>query len=169
MNTLIKKSLLVTGSALFALSVFSPLTVYADQPVRGSFSASVSSQNILPINAQGHILRMAESKGMSKSTSGPFLDGWSVVNKELNDLTQGSGPSRGHVTFADGQNSVTVSWTGVTSTVLAADGTPMTGSEGKWTYTGGTGTYVGIKGNGTFKQTFTSETDYIVTYDGFRN
>ncbi|MFW5451795.1 MAG: hypothetical protein ACKE9I_09360 [Methylophagaceae bacterium] len=167
MNTLIKKSLFVSGAVLFALSVFSP--VYADQPVRGSFTASVSSQNILPINAQGHILRMAESAGMSKSTSGPFLDGWSVVNKELNDLTQGNGPSRGHVIFTDGANSVTVEWTGMTSTVLAADGTPMTESEGKWSYTAGTGGYTGISGNGSFKQIFTSETDYIVTYDGFRN
>ena len=163
MNILTKNLLVVAGSAILSLSLFSP--VYA-QPLKGGFEASVVSQNILPIDAQGHILRIAESSGKSTASTGAFLNGWTAVNKELNDLSQGNGPSRGHVTFSKGPDSVTASWVGTTVTTLAKDGTPMTSSTGTWNYTAGSGKYATIIGSGTFRQDFTSETTYVVTFDG---
>jgi hypothetical protein len=138
---------------------------YADAPVNGKFSTALVSQNVLPIDDRGHILRLAEASGTNK---GGFLDGWTANNKEIDDLIQGNGTQSGHLVFSRGKENVAVEWQGLITTVLGENNQPMTSFNGKWSFTGGTGSNSGIQGRGTYKGYFTSETEYTVEWKGFR-
>lgn len=161
MKKLLNKILQTSVVTLLTLNI-----AYAEVAVNGSFSTALVSQNILSIDNNGHILRLAEAKGINK---GNFLDGWSAVNKEIDDLTQGNGPQSGHLLFSKGTESVGAAWSGVVTTVLGENNMPMTSFKGRWSYTSGTGPNSDIQGSGTYQGYFTSETEYTVEWKGTRN
>lgn len=150
---------------ILAMSFLTLSFSYADEPVNGKFSTTLVSQNVLPIDERGHILRLAEATGINK---GGFLDGWTANNKEIDDLTQGNGTQSGHLVFTKEAESVSVAWHGSITTVLGENKQPITTFNGKWSFSGGTASNSGIQGGGTYKGYFTSETEYTVEWIGFR-
>jgi len=150
---------------ILLISIFMMNYSYADSPVNGKFSTALVSQNVLPIDERGHILRLAETTGINK---GSFLDGWTANNKEIDDLVQGNGTQSGHLVFSRDKENVTLKWQGSITTIMGDNNQPMTSFNGKWSFTGGTGSNSGIQGGGTYKGYFTSETEYTVEWKGFR-
>ncbi|MDQ3796401.1 MAG: hypothetical protein M3294_02195 [Pseudomonadota bacterium] len=62
---------------------------------------------------------VAKLAAFSKNT-GPtdFLQGAKVVNREIQDLVQGSGPHNGYITFTDNDGEITAKWDGHVKTML---------------------------------------------------
>jgi len=171
MNILIKKSFLGTSTALIAFSLFSASAVHAgDHPVAGDWNVAYTTQNVIPVDEKGHMLVQAIAEGSNKSTlNNNHLDGWTLVNKEMADLTQGNGPHNGYIDYTNGSDTVHAAWSGKVTTVMSQEGTPQTSFAGEWQYTGGTGPYANIKGSGTYSGHFTSQTEYVVDWKGFSN
>ena len=104
------KNILTKLIQTLLLTVFTMNVSYADSPVSGKFSTALVSQNVLPIDERGHILRLAEAEGINK---GGFLDGWTANNKEIDDLIQGNGTQSGHLVFSRDKENVSVEWQGL--------------------------------------------------------
>jgi hypothetical protein len=122
---------------------------------------------VLPVTAQsGDMLMLVESHGTNKSSN--WMDDAQVVNKEIDFLLQGNGPQHGYVTFAKGEDTVDVKWSGYVSTVMA-NGQPQISFHGTWEDVKGTGKYQGIHGKGSYKGHYISQTDYVVDWVGQSN
>jgi hypothetical protein len=135
--------------------------------ISGAFTVKVAKQEVLPVTAQsGDMLMLVESHGTNKSSN--WMDDAQVVNKEIDFLLQGSGPQHGYVTFAKGEDTVDVKWSGYVSTVMAG-GQPQISFHGTWEQVRGTGKYQGIQGKGSYKGHYISQTDYVVDWSGRSN
>ncbi|MBI2993225.1 MAG: hypothetical protein HYY48_03500 [Gammaproteobacteria bacterium] len=150
------------------LCLLSQGVVAESKSVAGQFSVTYAKQEALPISdAEGHMLILGEAHGRNVGKNGSdYMDGGTVINKEIADLFQGNGPHSGYVTMSkDGSDSVS-KWQGEVTTTLNQDGTPNTTFKGSWEAASGTGKYQGVKGNGTYQGYFTSQTDYVVDWNG---
>ncbi len=118
-------------------------------------------------DTEGHTMVLGRSEGTNASTGEHvFMDGAHVVNVSFSDLVKGNGPHQGHVTFAKDGDAVYAEWQGTVTTMMSDEGTPMISFEGTFTYTGGKGQYMHIKGSGMYKGQFTSETTYVTEWKG---
>jgi hypothetical protein len=136
--------------------------------VAGKITATYAQQQAFPVpNAGGHLLVLGQARGTNHST-GPttYMAGSQVSNTEFADLVNGSGTNRGYMTFAKGADSTFTRWEGLVSTRLGPDNRPRTTFEGSWAKIGGTGAFAGITGGGDFKGSFTSQTDYVIEWQG---
>jgi hypothetical protein len=114
-----------------------------------------------------HMMILGRSEGTNTSTGEHmFMDGAQLVNVSFADLVKGNGPHDGYIRFTKGEDAVYAKWQGTVTTMMSDEGTPMMSFEGTFTYTGGMGQYMGIKGSGTYKGHFTSETDYVTEWEG---
>src|SRR6202050_1997722 len=112
-TVVLQSTLALLAAASIALSV----PAYAD-PISGAFTVKVAKQEVLPLTSQsGDMLMLVETHGTNKSSN--WMDDAQVVNKEIDFLLQGSGPQHGYITFAKGENTVDVKWSGFVSTVIA--------------------------------------------------
>ena len=155
----IPSSLALLAAGSLVLSV----PVYADA-ISGTLAVKVGKQEVMPVTAQsGDMLMLVESHGTNKSSN--WMDDAQVVNKEIDFLLQGSGPQHGYLTFAKGENTVDVKWSGYVSTVMAK-GQPQISFHGTWEQVKGTGKYQGIQGKGSYKGHFISQTESVVDWVG---
>ena len=106
---------------------------------------------------------LVESHGTNKSSN--WMDDAQVINKEIDFLLQGNGPQHGYITFAKGEDTVDVKWSGIVSTVMA-NGQPQISFHGTWEQLKGTGKYQGIHGKGSYKGHYISQTEYVVDWVG---
>jgi hypothetical protein len=135
--------------------------------ISGAISVKVSKQEVLPVTAQsGDMLMLVESHGTNKSSN--WMDDAEVVNKEIDFLLQGSGPQHGYITFAKGEDTVDVKWSGYVRTVMV-NGQPQISFHGTWEHVKGTGKYQGTQGKGSYKGHFISQTDYVIDWIGQSN
>jgi hypothetical protein len=152
-----------TLALLAAGSLFMSVPVHAGT-IAGAFTAKVAKEEVLPATAQnGDMLMLVESHGTNKSSN--WMDDAQVVNKEIDFLLQGSGPQHGYLTFAKGEDTVDVKWSGYVSTVMA-NGQPQISFHGTWEQVKGTGKYQGIQGTGSYKGHFISQTESVVNWVG---
>jgi hypothetical protein len=150
-------TLLAAGSLVMSLPVYA-------EAISGTFTVKVAKQEVMPVTAQsGDMLMLVESDGANKSSN--WMDGARVVNKEIDFLLQGNGPQHGYVTFAKGEDTVDVKWSGYVSTVMAS-GQPQISFHGTWEHVKGTGKYQGIHGKGSYTGHYISQTDYVVDWVG---
>jgi hypothetical protein len=155
----IPSSLALLAAGSLVLSV----PVYADA-ISGTLAVKVGKQEVMPVTAQsGDMLMLVESHGTNKSSN--WMNDAQVVNKEVDFLLQGSGPQHGYLTFAKGENTVDVKWSGYVSTVMA-NGQPQISFHGTWEQVKGTGKYQGIQGTGSYKGHFISQTESVVNWVG---
>jgi hypothetical protein len=153
-------AMLATGS----LVVSAPVCAGA---ISGAISVKVSKQEVLPVTAQsGDMLMLMESHGTNKSSN--WMGDAEVVNKEVDFLLQGSGPQHGYITFAKGEDTVDVKWSGYVRTVMV-NGQPQISFHGTWEHVKGTGKYQGTQGKGSYKGHFISQTEYVVDWIGQSN
>jgi hypothetical protein len=152
-----------TLALLAAGSIAMSVPAYAD-PISGAITLKVAKQEVLPVTAQsGDMLMLVETHGTNKSTN--WMDDAQVVNKEIDFLLQGNGPQHGYITFAKGDDTVDVKWSGMVSTAMA-NGQPQISFHGTWQQLKGTGKYQGIQGKGSYKGHFISQTEYVVDWVG---
>jgi len=156
---ILKSTLGLLSAGLLAISV----PVYAEA-ISGAMALTVTKQEVLPVTAQsGDLLMLVETHGTNKSSN--WMDDAQVVNKEIDFLLQGNGPQHGYITFAKGEDTVDVKWSGIVSTTLA-NGQPQISFHGTWEQLKGTGKYKGIQGKGSYKGHFISQTEYVVDWVG---
>ena len=136
--------------------------------VSGTISAAYIQQDTISVGDEpGHLLSLTASAGTNAgATEEAMMAGAEVLNMAHSDLVMGNGKQWGYVRFAQGADTTFASWQGSVTTKLAEDGTPTIGLEGTFTYTKGTGQFVGIKGGGTYKGQFTSEAGYTAEWQG---
>jgi len=152
-----------TLALLAAGSLVMSVPVYAGA-ISGAITVKVAKQEVLPVTAEnGDMLMLVESHGTNKSSN--WMDDAQVVNKEIDFLLQGSGPQHGYLTFAKGEDTVDVKWSGYVSTVMA-NGQPQISFHGTWEQVKGTGKYEGIQGTGSYKGHFISQTESVVNWVG---
>jgi hypothetical protein len=156
----------ISGSTLALLAaclLVMSVPAYAE-PISGAITLKVTKQEVLPVTAQsGDMLMLVETHGTNKSAN--WMDDAQVVNKEIDFLLQGNGPQHGYITFAKGEDTVDVKWSGIVSTAMA-NGQPQTSFHGTWEQVKGTGKYQGIQGKGSYKGHFISQTEYVVDWVG---
>jgi hypothetical protein len=117
-------------------------------------------------NTEGHALALMRETGTNAATGETkFMDGAQAVNVSTSDLVKGNGPFNGYLMLTLGENSVFCKWKGKVTTVMGKDG-PQTSFAGTFNWTGGTGQYAKITGEGTFKGHYTSPTAYTVDWSG---
>jgi len=152
-----------TLALLAASSLVMSVPVYAEA-ISGAITLKVTKQEVLPVTAQsGDMLMLVETHGTNKSTN--WMDDAQVINKEIDFLLQGNGPQHGYITFAKGDDTVDVKWSGIVSTAMA-NGQPQISFHGTWEQLKGTGKYQGIQGKGSYKGHFISQTEYVVDWVG---
>jgi hypothetical protein len=153
---------------LLTLLFNSPALLAQDKLMAGGkITAAFSDQKIHNIgDAEGHTLTLMQSTGINAADKAGFMDGANVVNYSIGDLIKGTGHQFGYVMFAKGPDTTFAKWDHVTTTVLAAEGTPHVTFKGTFAYTKGTGQYMNIQGGGTYSGEFTTPTDYVVDWKG---
>jgi hypothetical protein len=160
------KSLL---TAAVAIALFLPAAVHAGgTAVAGQFTGSYTKQEALPVpQAEGHVLILGEASGRNVGRDGTrYMDGASIVNREIADLLQGNGPHRGYVTMRLGGDETVTRWNGHVTTTLNRDGTPNITFAGTWEKVRGNGMYRDGSGTGSYQGYFTSQTEYFVEWSG---
>jgi hypothetical protein len=136
--------------------------------VSGTISAAYTHQDTVVVGDEpGHLFSLALSEGKNVgATEQAMMGGAQVVNMAHSDLLMGNGTQRGYIRFAQDSDTTFANWQGKVTTTLAEDGTPVTTMEGTFSYIKGTGQFVNIKGNGTYKGKLTSKTSYTVEWQG---
>lgn len=140
----------------------------APEQIAGRFTMAYAKREALGVpDAAGHMLLLTQAQGSNRST-GPnvFMPGAEVTIWETVDLIQGSGPNQGYVVQAQGADSVFVRVNGHVRTTTSSQGSASTGVDGSWRFVRGTGRHQGIAGSGTFKASFTSQTEFTVDWQG---
>ncbi len=145
-----------------------PLLAQDMMKVAGKMEATYVKHEPIEVgDTEEHMMVLATSEGMNTSTGEHmFMDGAQLVNSSFADVVKGNGPHEGYIKLAKGEDAVYAKWQGTVTTMMSDEGTPMMSFEGTFTYIGGMGKYMGIKGSGTYKGHFTSETDYMTEWEG---
>jgi hypothetical protein len=157
---------LVTSTG-FAVAIGAPVA-----PARASISGvaqmKYSVQHALPPEQNASpILLLDEAAGTNRNTGDTdFMQGASVINREIANLVQGNGPHSGYFTLAKGSDTTVSQWQGNVITTLGANSQPSTRFKGTWTMMRGTGKYAGIAGSGTYEGQILSPSDYTLTWKG---
>ena len=129
--------------------------------VSGVFSGSICTQTVISLDEPNHSLGVAEVRG-TQSSSDPRWNNASISYWATTDMRGATGLQRGYFSNNhgfDGQDRGSFE-----GNVAIVGGEVIV--EGKWEYTGGTGTYAGITGGGTFKVKLTSPTTVEASWEG---
>lgn len=136
--------------------------------ISGVAQMKYSVQHALPpAQNASPVLLLDEAAGINRNTgSTDYMQGASVINREIANLVQGNGPHSGYITLANGSDTTVSQWQGNVVTTLGANSQPSTSFKGKWTMMRGTGKYAGITGSGTYEGQILSLSDYTLTWKG---
>jgi hypothetical protein len=164
---------ILNSGVVISLLLIAPVAMAWSPPteklqIAGTFTgSSTQRQNIEVADAPGHVLVLSQAKGSNRST-GPtdYMDGAEIVNSEIADLIQGNGTHQGYVRMSKGGESTVTKWSGKVTTVLSPEKTPITTFEGTWSKVNGSGRFAGVSGSGTYKGRMTSQTEYVVDWQG---
>jgi hypothetical protein len=140
----------------------------AKASIAGVAHMKYSVQHALPSEQQASpVLLLDEAAGTNRSTGNTeYMQGASVINREIANLVQGNGPHSGYITLASGSDTTVSAWQGVVTTVLGANNKPSTRFKGTWTLSRGTGKYAGITGSGSYEGQVQSQSEYTLTWKG---
>ena len=130
--------------------------------VSGSFSGTVKVQTAVALSDQSnHELNLAEIGGTQKSSDEKWNNA-AITYWGTTDVVAGKGSQRGYFVNdhgADGRD-----W-GTFEGKVATNGGEIT-VEGTYQFTGGSGKFKGLTGDGTFKTTMSSPRDVLATWQG---
>ena len=128
----------------------------------GSFSGSARMQTSVSLpDPPAHELALAEITGTQKSSDEKWNNS-AITYWGFTDLAGGSGTQRGY--FVNNHGEAGRDW-GTFEGKVAVSGNAVT-VEGNWEFTGGSGKFSGLTGNGTFKTVASSPTDAQGTWQG---
>jgi hypothetical protein len=115
----------------------------------------------------GHIVSLRKAEGKNVSTGkAEFMNGARMINISFDDLVKGNGPHHGYSTLKENGDSIITKWEGEIITTLAEDGTPIPSFKGRMWWIKTTGKFENMHGEGTYQGWFTSETSYVVDWEG---
>jgi hypothetical protein len=130
--------------------------------VSGSFSGNVKMQTALAVSDQSnHELNLAEIGGTQKSSDEKWNNA-AITYWGITDVVGGKGSQSGY--FVNDHGADGHDW-GTFEGKVAANGAEIS-VEGKYQFTGGSGKFKGLTGNGTFKTRMTSPRDVEATWQG---
>lgn len=167
---------LFPGKAL-SFSIFLFLAVflfaansYAQEmtPVAGTIESKITEADTLLVEeADQHIVILGVAEGTNTSTAEmSFMDGAKSTTTMFGDLTMGSGEHQGYIIFEKDDVRIVGKWSGKVTTTMSEEGQPMTSFEGTYFYVSGTGEFEGIKGDGTYKGSFTGQDAFTSEWQG---
>ena len=117
----------------------------------GKVDAALSETEMLPGDDPNHAIKLARMS-FAYTSDDPLIGNFKSSVVEVSDYTAGNGMHRGWETgLHDNGDKLFFVYDGVTKTVLKTDRAPDITFEGRWRYTGGTGRFAGITGEGTYK------------------
>lgn len=130
--------------------------------MNGSFAGKIRVQTAIGLTDRpNHEMNLAEVSGAQKASderwNGAVVNYWGIT-----DMLDGKGTQTGYFTNDHGQQGRDF---GTFEGKATAVGGQLT-VEGSWKFTGGTGEYRGLSGNGTFKTKMTSPTDADCSWKG---
>jgi len=138
--------LLISLASIFALGV---TTSIAQEKIKISgkhYGVTTKVEVIEVDDTEGHILSIAESKGVDVVTGDYF------VNRGFVDHVKGNGLFIGYQKTVDKDGDVTFrKFEGKSTTTLSPEGKPITITEGTFSFIKGTGKWENIHGGGTSK------------------
>ena len=130
--------------------------------VSGSFSGSIHTQSTISVHDQpNHSLGVAQISG-TQSSRDPNWNNSTITYWGTTEMRGAEGIQRGYFVNDHGP-------AGLDRGTFEGDVSVVAGQavvEGKWQYTGGEGSFAGIRGNGTFKTKLTSPTTVEATWQG---
>jgi hypothetical protein len=130
--------------------------------VSGSFSGKVNVQTALAVSDQSsHELNVAEIGGTQRSTDEKWNNA-AITYWGITDIVEGKGSQHGY--FVNNHGESGRDW-GTFEGGVATNGGELT-VEGKWQFTGGSGKFNGLTGDGTFKTKMSSPRDVAATWQG---
>jgi hypothetical protein len=128
----------------------------------GSFSGSIRTQSTVSVSDQAaHSLGVAEISGTQKSSDAKWNNS-TITYWGVTDMLGTQGTQRGY--FVNDHGSAGQDRGTFEGNVAVVAGEVV--AEGKWQYTGGAGTFAGIRGGGTFKTKLTSPTTVEASWQG---
>jgi len=128
----------------------------------GSFSGSVRGQTSISLpDRPSHTLDLAEITGRQKSSDERWNNA-SITYWGFTDIIEGKGTQRGY--FVNSHGGEDRDWGTFEGKVATISGQITV--EGTWQFTGGSGKFSGLAGNGTFKTRLTSPTDVEASWQG---
>lgn len=128
----------------------------------GSFSGNVRLQTVVALSDQpNHDLNLAEISGKQRSSDEKWNNA-AITYWGITDVVEGQGTQRGYFVNAHGEGDR--DW-GTFEGKVATSGGQVT-VEGTWQFTGGSGNFRGLTGNGTFKTRLTSPAQVEGTWQG---
>jgi hypothetical protein len=131
-------------------------------PVSGSFRGNIRAQSAISIPDQpNHSISIAEVTGIQKSSDENWNNAvctyWAQV-----ELTGNTGTQRGHYANDHGQSGY--EYGHYEGKVSIVNGQVIV--EGSWESTRGTGKFLGLSANGTFRTRLASPTEIEVSWEG---
>lgn len=130
--------------------------------ISGSFSGRSKSQALVALgDVPGHEMNLIEVGG-PQTTSDPLWSDATVVYWGAGDLTAGNGTQTGYFMNSHPNGDID---RGTFAGIIATD-TGGTTMEGTWKYSGGTGGFASISGDGTYKGRIISPTEVEVGWEG---
>ena len=128
----------------------------------GSFSGSVRGQTSISLpDRPSHTLDLAEITGRQKSSDERWNNA-SITYWGFTDIIEGKCTQRGY--FVNSHGGEDRDWGTFEGKVATISGQITV--EGTWQFTGGSGKFSGLAGNGTFKTRLTSPTDVEASWQG---
>lgn len=128
----------------------------------GSFSGNVRVHTSISLpDRPSHTLDLAEISGRQKSSDEKWNNA-AITYWGVTDIVEGKGTQRGYFVNAHGGDDR--DW-GTFEGKVAANGGQIT-VEGTWQFTGGSGKFSGLTGNGAFKTRMTSPTEVEASWQG---
>ena len=128
----------------------------------GSFSGNASVQTSISLpDRPTHALNLAEIRGLQKCSDEKWNNA-SITYWGFTDIIEGKGTQRGY--FVNSHGGEDRDWGTFEGKVATISGQITV--EGTWQFTGGSGKFSGLAGNGTFKTRLTSPTDVEASWQG---
>jgi hypothetical protein len=142
----------------------SSATLNAKTKVSGKMTAKIAKQEKAEVgDMEGHMVQFHVSQG---TNAGDEMGGAQFENCSFSDTQKGNGTQIGYTTFTLNDNKWTVKFEGEITTTMSEEGKPNTSFEGTFTFTNGEGKYKNIKGGGTYKGKYISETEWEADWEG---
>jgi len=128
----------------------------------GSFSGSVRGQTSISLpDRPSHTLDLAEITGRQKSSDERWNNA-SITYWGFTDIIEGKGTQRGY--FVNSHGGEDRDWGTFEGKVATISGQITV--EGTWQFTGGSGKFSGLTGNGTFTTKMSSPTEVEASWQG---
>ena len=161
MQTFKSKKLMLLLISLSAIFFFGVTTSLAQEKIKikgKRFGTFESKASVKLDDTEGHTLGAGLGKGVDVITGSIFITG------STSDLVKGNGTHQGYTKTIDKDGDITFSkFQGKISTTMSPKGRPLVTFEGTWSFTKGTGKWMNIQGNGSYKGKFIGPGIY--TYD----